>query len=103
MALAGGIHGRRVAAEAVDFLGHEALVPSLARGLDLRFAAAASGLGLGNQAAIGLSQLGVGEKSARLGRAAAGQIEIGGGRPLIPEHIRDAVDGLADQRYQRLQ
>ncbi len=102
MPLARGVHGGYARAEAVDGLRDEALGPGAARRLDLRLPVAASRLALANQALVGLGELRVAEQAARLGQRAAREVERARAFPLLPEHLLDAFDGLADQRHQRV-
>ena len=79
------VHHLVVAAEGVDGFGDEALAPGAPRALDLGLASAAAGLGLLEDALVGLGVPLVGEQRAGRRHLAAGQIDGGRRRPVLAD------------------
>ena len=83
--------------ELADLLGHEPVVPGLPGRLDLLVAVAAGRLRLGQDALVGGGERGVGEPGAGRGHAAAGQVDLGRGVPVLAEELGHAGDRPADR------
>ncbi len=83
--------------ELADLLGDEAVVPGLPGGLDLLVAVVAGRLRLGQDALVGGRERGVGEPGARRRHAAAGQVDLGRGVPVLAEDVGHAGDRPADR------
>ena len=80
-------------------LGDEAAVPGVAGGLDLRVAVRASAPRPRRRAAVRRGELpGCGAASRRR----AGEIDLGGGRPLVAEQGLDVADRIRDRRQHRV-
>jgi hypothetical protein len=100
MALAGRVH-QLGAVEAVDRVGHEAFVESMARGLDLADAVAAGRIGLGEDAFVGLGDRRRAERLVRLWRSAVDQPDLARAWPLPPKVVDCRDDRADDARHQR--
>ena len=83
--------------ELADLLGDEPVVPGLPGGLDLLVAVAAGRLRLGQDPLVGGGERGVGEPGAGRGHAAAGQVDLGRGVPVLAEEVGHAGDRPADR------
>jgi hypothetical protein len=99
---AGAVHGLLAFDEGRDRLGDETGVERLAGGLDLVVSVRGLLLRLAHDPSIGLGERAVPEELPGPRRRAAGEIEIGGPRPLLPEQIRDQLDGRGDSRHDRV-
>ena len=99
---AADVHHLSCAAERIDRLGDEALAPGAPRPLDLRLAPAAAGLGLLQDALVGLGVPHVGEERVGRRHLAAGQIDGGRGRPVLAEELLDRGYGGAGALDQRI-
>jgi hypothetical protein len=99
MSLAAHIHDSRLAAKPIDRLGHETTVPGLARRLDTGFPVVPTGLGLTEDAFVGLGQRRIAEQVAGP-RHAVLQIERRGGRPVPFEDRAHVGDRQGDVRHQ---
>ena len=100
MALAGRVH-QLGAVEAVDRLGHEALVERTARGLDLADAVAAGRFGFGENAPVGFGDRRRAERLVRMRRLAVHEPDLAGARPFGLEVVDRRNDGADDARHQR--
>ncbi len=91
-----------LAAEAVDRLGDEALVERVMRRLALRRAVTAGRFGLGHEAPEEVPQCFVAEPAAGGGRATAGEIDRGAGRPGLAEQLGHVGDIGGEHRDDRI-
>ena len=96
---AGRVHDVGDVQVAGEGLGDEALVEDPPGGLDLLVPAGRGGFGLVEDALVGGGQLRVAEPAARRGHLAARQVHLGGARPVLAEHLRDASDGPAERGH----
>ena len=86
--------------EAIDRVGHEALVPGPAGRLDLGLAAAAGGLGFAQDAAVSGGDPGTPEKAACGGHTIR-QPDLRRLRPVLAEHRLHTGDGVGDAGHHR--
>ena len=101
VARAAGVHRLGLFDEGGDLLGDEAAIEAIARGLDLRLAAAPR-LRFPQQPFPGVGKGRIAEQLIRCGRLAARAPGGVGCRPFLFEEVRKAGDGRRDARQHRM-